>query len=611
MQLFAVSCGSDDSLVGAVQDAAGHFPALADGELEHGVSADGGLEFAAIGHAASASGPRRYNASSGDRVVLYDGLPIDRGGGFAAWDAAELLARWRDLPDALDGVFCAVHIDLATGRVECLTDVLGMARVYFTGGSHRWILSNSLAAIRAAARLDEPDALGVSSLLTLGWPACGTTPLAGVRVLPGGHVHELGAHGLRSRPTFTAATAAPRQQRGHPRTAADVARSLATTTASAGRDVTPLVCAVTAGRDTRVLMALARAGGWSGARYYTSGVESDVDVRFARMLTSDLDLPYESGAPPFPQTGDEWRAATARFVAQTDGMATLQGIEDWVDHQRPVQHVGLKLWGAGGEIGRPHDPHGVAVGLVTNTWGLRWFAGPQRWALRRKPCRWDLFRPEALDATRAALDEFASERIDEGWRAREVPEAYYAFERVAHWASSGVRRAASSTDVYSPFLSRDYIQWCFSLSPGERVVEAPHWRLLSELAPDLRDMPFEDPWRPQRPRAAQAMVLLDVARHGRARAQRLVGRSRTPDATRGRYGERWLQYGRTMHRELCLSHDSSRLWEFIDRAALERALSDDRSRDPRHWIGTCNALTAFWWFHGCEAAQRAPVPALG
>ena len=351
----------------------------------------------------------------------------------------------------------------------------------------------------------------------------------------------------------------------------------------------------------------ALAARWD-AQYYTSGVDSNIDVRLARQLTGSLGLPYKLVTPTMPDDDGDWTAATARFVAQTDGMATLQSIDDWIDHQQPVERLGLKLWGAGGEIGRAGV--GLGVQFVAQTWGLRWTAASQRWMLHRKARSLDLFRPEALEATCVALDRFADDRIEEGWRRREVLEAYYAFERVAHWAACGLRRAASSTDLYSPFISRDFILWCFSLSSGERVVEAPHWRLLGELAPDLRNMPFQSPWRPQRPSWAQAIVLGDVARNALADARR---RTASPGDSPGplrTYGARWLEAGREIHRELCLSHDSSPLWEMVDRSGLEAALArpqDQQSRPPNYWVSVCNALTAFWWFHGRGAATRAPL----
>src|SRR6185295_5256893 len=89
-----------------------------------------------------------------------------------------------------------------------------------------------------------------------------------------------------------------------------------------------------------------------------------------------------------------------------------------------------------------------------------------------------------------------------------------------YWASAGVRRASVATDLWSPFVSRDFIRYCLSLTPQERTVEAPHWRILGALDERLRDHRFEYPWRPQRPRLSSAMVGRDVARKALARAFR-------------------------------------------------------------------------------------------
>ena len=141
----------------------------------------------------------------------------------------------------------------------------------------------------------------------------------------------------------------------------------------------------------------------------------------------------------------------------------------------------------------------------------------QRRILHRKVAGFGgLVTHEAVAATRDYLDRFIADRLEEGWRPREVSEAYYGFERVRYWASAGVRRASVATDLWSPFVSRDFIRYCLSLTPQERTVEAPHWRILGALDERLRDHRFEYPWRAQRPRLSSAMVGRDVARKARA-----------------------------------------------------------------------------------------------
>ena len=306
--------------------AAASFPALVDEPLEQGSSADGLTRYATVGHPARIASPRRYVARRGDELMIYDGLPIDRLGRFPAWDAEHLALRWDELPQRLEGMFCAVRIDVTSGNVECLSDVLGMAHLYIHRSGSRWVLGNSVAAVCMASGLGAPHRLGVPSLLTLGWPACGSTLIDGVDQLPGGHVHRLDSRGVRARAFFTAAMAAPRRQGRRHRSPAAVAEALVTTTKAAGRGIEPLVCGVTAGRDTRVLVAVARAARWD-AQYYTSGVDSNIDVRLARQLTGSLGLPYKLVTPTMPDDDGDWTAATARFVAQTDGMASSRAAQ--------------------------------------------------------------------------------------------------------------------------------------------------------------------------------------------------------------------------------------------------------------------------------------------
>jgi asparagine synthase (glutamine-hydrolysing) len=570
VQLFAVACrrpGLDEErVVAAVRDAAAAFPELDGQTLERGASADGRLAFAAIAHAPERAGPRRYFARDGDRIVVYDGLPLP------VYDAAEMLERWDELE--LEGVFSALRIDLVAGEADPKLDVFGMAKLFRAEHGDGFVLSNSVEAVRLLTGADAIDPVGVASMLGFGWAAGGHTLLRDIRLVEG---------------PVTPRSTVPRASNSD-LTAADVAESL-TGLARATAEIAPLTCGLTAGRDTRVVLAIALAAGLD-VDYYTSGHATDPDVVIARELAQAFGLRHQLVTPRVP---DDWQAATSAFSAQTDGLASFWIVADWVEHQAVTGPVGLKLWGPGGEIGRAGNI-GLTIPFGATTPGLRSSVQVQRRILHRKVAGFDgLFTPEAVNTTRGYLDRFIAERLEEGWRPREVSEAYYGFERVRYWASAGVRRAAVATDLWSPFVSRDFISYCLSLTPQERSVEAPHWRILGALDERLRDHRFEYPWRPQRPRLASAMVGRDVARVAARRALRRGGGdgdAATP------FGLEWVEAGLPHLREVAASVPDADVWRFVDRDRLQALLAGPAPARAAAAEGLCRALTVLWWLHG-------------
>lgn len=564
VQLYAVARGireiGEAEMLDALRGAAAAFPKLDSATLEHARSADGSLVLAAIAHPASAAAPRRYFARRGEQVALFDGLPLP------VHDAEQMLDGWDEL--ALEGIFSALRVDLATAAVDLRLDALGMAKLFCARRAGGMVLSNSVEPIRRLLRLSEPDPLGVSSMVGFGWAAGGSTLLRDVTIVEG---------------PVTPARATPARARARVG-AAEVAETLTGLVRGVGT-FAPLTCGLTAGRDTRVVLALARAAALD-VSYYTSGHEDDTDVVVARRLARELDLRHDVVTPTLPE---DWRAATSAFSSQTDGLASFGIIADWAERVTSDARVGLRLWGAGGEIGRAGNI-GLAIPFGANAPGLRRSAAVQRQILRGKIHDFGgLLTPAGVAITKAHLDQFVADRVEEGWRPREVSEAYYAFERVRYWASAGVRRIASASDLWSPFVSRAFMEYCWSLTPAERTVEAPHWRILTHLDPGLRDLPYEYPWRPQAPRRAFAMVARDVA--GKAVRAALTRRRGPAAAEPPTFGSEWITAGSAEIAEVVAGTPHSPLWDFVDRDQLVARLNAPDE-------GVRRALAAVWWLEG-------------
>jgi hypothetical protein len=596
MQLFAIALlaprATPPDLGSALLQAARPFPQLDATTLSTERSPSGRVLAAYMSHAPAAARPRRYAASRDGALVLFDGLPLERHGAFAAHDANVLAERWADLPAVLEGAFSAVRVDWSDDRVECLVDALGLAPVFVHRDGDSIIIANSLETLRHAYDLRSGDLLGLASLVALGWPAGDRTPLDGAEMLAGG-LHRFAPDAPSSSPPAAAARIAPVARRRPP---LPVDQLLATTRAALAVGA-PMASALTAGRDTRVLLALTRAAGADGdVAFYTSGPPESLDVRVARQMAQRFGLHHRLLQPTVPSTVEEWAAQTTTFVRRTDGLSPIDAVSDHLDHDGRPERLGLELWGIAGEIGRTVKwvrPSLAAVAPV----------GRRSPELQRRVIQHavldpaGLLRGEAVEAVRAWLDGFVAARRSEGWPSEDLFGTFYAFARVRHWSARGIRRAAATTDLYPPFAAQAYAEHCLGLSPGARFVEQPHRRLIDAYARDVDVDPYEYPWRPQRPDRAFQLVLAEGARRLRARVGARV-RHRGAAAAPPSLGPRWFEAGLALHRDVALSSPGSPIWDVVDRSRYEGLLAARPEVRAPYAVSLGRILAPLWYLSG-------------
>jgi hypothetical protein len=598
MQLFAIALLAPGApapdLPAALRQAARPFPQLDARTLSAERSTSGRVHTAYISHAAATAAPRRYAASRDGALVLFDGLPLERHGAFAAHDAHVLADRWADLPEVLEGAFSAVRVDRSSDRVECLVDTLGLAPVFVHGrgdGGGGVVIANSLEALRHACGLHAGDLLGLASLVALGWPAGDRTPLDGVEMLRGG-LHRFAPDAPSAGPPPAAATIAPVARRRPPLPAEQL---LATTRAALAVGA-PMASALTAGRDTRVLLALTRAAGADGdVTFYTSGPPQSLDVRVAQQMAQRFGLRHLLLQPTVPSSLEAWAEQTTTFVRRTDGLSPIDAVSDHLDHDGDPERLGLELWGIAGEIGR-------TVKWVTPSLAAVAPLGRRSPELQRRVIQRavhdpaGLLRPEAVEAVRGWLDGFVAARRAEGWATDDLFGTFYAFARVRHWSARGIRRAAATTDLYPPFAAQAYAEHCLGLSPGARFVEQPHRRLIDAYAPEVDVDPYEYPWRPQRPDRALELVLAEGARRLRARVGARV--RHRPRAATPSLGPRWFEAGLQLHRDVALSSPGSPIWDVVDRSRYERLLAAQPEARAPYAVSLGRILATLWYLSG-------------
>ena len=496
MHLYAIAVNAptlSQERLGAELDVVGKSFALDPATAWSACSHGGAITAVGVHHAPERCGPRRYLTRDATQATWFDGLPVERSDRFRGCDAEALGANWSTLESCLEGQFNAVRLDFPGERAEVLLDTLGLVQVFVARDGDGWLISNSANLIASTLELRAPDPLGVSSFLGLGWAADDRTLTSGVRILCGGARHCFSSDGHVTRRHFGPQTIPQRD--GEHFEAGDVADSLTSLTASAVRDMDRVGCALTAGRDTRMLAALLRATG-EDALYFTGGTAEHPDVVIACEIAQGLGLRHEVVCHDPNGASRDWTDAAIQFVRQNDGLVSLKQIGDYIDLSVERPPLGVKLGGVGGEIGRCGT--GQLTAIATNVPFLRASVRAQRKLLAMK-ARNDGGLMTA-DSTQAARP--LPRRVPRAAPRRGLASAGAA-GGVLHvrarrplgrkWAQDGGYRrcvlAAVLARVHRLLLfagGRRALHRGAALSPAQR------------LSPALRDHRFESPLLPQR-----------------------------------------------------------------------------------------------------------------
>lgn len=586
MLVFGVACGASPDVSGRVAEAVGRFaevvPNLDRSQVVARASESGLTVVAMVSHSAAVAAPRRYVVHADD-MLAFDGLPLDPDGRLVL-DAEQLLGV-----SELDGAGTGLRISFPLDQVELITGTLGLTPSYVAaapGGGH--VVSNSAHALRWLLDLNEPDPLGLSSFLTLGWAVSDTTLTKGISVLPGGSRIRIDRSAIRIDEAFGSHQLERQLARSAGYQSKVLAEQMTATTAGLSAFGSEVRCALTAGRDSRVCLGLLRAAGID-ASYYTFGTPGDADVDHAVELARRFGLEHEVVPASVLVRADSRRLART-FVLQNDGLRSFEQIVDQVDADAPIASLGVKVSGAVGEIARTGTTPVNA--LATNLRPLADSPAFQRRLLGSKLDASEGFAsPLSLALTRDYIDSFIAVRRAEGWRTRNASGSFYLLERVRRWGATGVRQAAPSADLFSPFSSRRFIEPALACSAGRLYAECLHYDLLTALGTDLRDFPFQYPWRAQSshfvgPRAL-GMAGREVTRRMRKSGRSPVGVRAAP----GISASEWVAANAEMHLSV-VERGNEALNEYVDLACLRRAL-ETRARLGR---GGLRALSAVWWF---------------
>ena len=598
MNLFVVAVSSRKivdpaHLEAALRRAVESIPALASEPIHVAISKSGQIGAASVCHRRS-TGPRGCRSDSGTELMMFDGLPVMTDG--SSHGGAEALAlRLAHSTDGVEGMFVSVRVDLREDVVEVTTDPLGNLGVYEMfqhDGTH--YVSNSLAAMAWLQGGGEPDPIGVSSFLTLGWYTNGSTPLAGAHVISGGTRLLLSSRRPPQRrryysPELLAGGSLPTPDLG------TVRDDMVGQMRSAGSHGMPLRLGLTAGQDSRACLALALAGGVD-VKPYTEGMVGDLDVDVAVELASEAGLEHELVSRTHNHSTDVANVIR-QFIAVGDATSSFSQFADQLGQVDSGDGApSIKVLGLGGEVSR------------TNTHPIRGFlaSGPplvdlrsvQESCLARKiSVAGGLVRSSAREIVRAELGRWFDDRQREGWGPRWLAETMYVFDSMVRTHQGSRRRTAGTADLFAPLSSRSFVTHALRLAPRRRYAPGVHRALIAACAPTLLRVRAETPYRRTRPSVAPIVstkAILELAW-----AQRGGG----AQGNAQQIGEASWSEQRALHLEMVESASNSKLYEIIDREFLIQSLHGEHPVTS----GTLRALTLIWWF---ETVASPASPAL-
>ena len=516
--------------------------------------------------------PREYVATSVDCLTLFTGTPISTDRTLVPHRATDLQNHWVQLPQLLDGQYAAVQVDGRQGRLEVLTDPLGMAQVYVHQQGATVVVSNSVRLIEETCGLTGLDAIGASLMLSLGWVGGDRTLRESVQVLQGGTVHQWTFNGVRTSVVYWPRTALLRlRAHGDDEWVDDVACRVVSMLRGLSARFGPIECDLTGGRDSRVLVAALLAAGVP-ATYWTGGAPGSADVRIGTDIAHAFRLSHyvdHTKAAVLPC----WDDAVRLLIEQNDGLVNLWQVADCLFQDHPLARLPVHLWGTGGEIARGF--YYQLPGLSTCQARDMMQAFPA--ALLGTDTA--LLTPQARQLALASVRDTCQGLLHEGFEPGDVPDAFYAYDRVRRWAGTNTRKMAQVCDLFTPFCTAPFLEAALAYPLADRIAGRLHVELIRATQPALLDFPFNKPAGAMPRRSAQRMLaeavrdtvpswLLSLLRAG----ARQWHRHSSHEAT-GPVQADWVEAKHDAILEVCLSQPHSVLWDSVDRRSFHTMMS--------------------------------------
>jgi len=527
------------------------------------------------------SGIDYAHAADDDVLALFSGRPIawgdgGRADGRGALDPRRYTAPAAGWAESLDGSFTVVRYDARSG-LEVVTSPMGSYPVYAAeAGSRHWV-SNRPALLTSLLPRVEQDDVAIAHFLATGWALGGGSLWRGVRLLDRARIHRF-------------------QESGH---SAEAVR---------GANVPSLAASFGAGLDPDraagdLVESVRAAADWPGRPnivFLSGGLDSRLIL--AAAVRSESEFEARTVADPgllgYPETGD---VVVARRLAELCSLrhtvvSTSSLQDDLATHARLVRLLtnGLVSLGDSGPV-RVADPgvpldqafSGKAGELSRTFYGLGKTGGATAGAqlFEHVVPRWPepLVNDEGKQLVRSFVDGWAERQLAEGASVEDIPDLFYALERLPHWAAPSHMSFEQKNDTVMPLWFGRIAPHQVAPSAAERQQELFHYQVLSALSPELARADFDGtnpPWpvfgtsKPSRRRDAEVFAR-KAARELRRRARARLRRSQTAAS------DPFVSAMAETRRGVAANADHP-VWRYVDRGRVTGLLdSQPLSLDPR------------------------------
>jgi len=396
--------------------------------------------------------------------------------------AVHAAERWGTTWDDYEGEWSALRATRDGLDVAC--SGWGTEHVYRTQSKGWYAIANRarlLWALRRGLELPlEADAHVLSQLLTRGFPFCTRrTAVRGVELVPADIRLEWRSSslGVQERPLGEFIDPAPSSDIAEDWEA--LASQLASTASWLRHADRPVNCALTGGKDSRLVLAAIRGGGVLDrvSTFYISAPPEHADAIVASSIAEQFDLPFERrSAPEVP----ELEVACRRHVAYTEGL-----MNGWDLKHRPVHDRLVGVHGLGGELyrrkrrARPYETFDDAE-------RAHFGEGLDFGHIVRRPL---------LEWQRERGRSWLSEQRARGLPLDAVDEAFYRTQRICRWVGQGKLRDGLCGVQHNPLFCRTLLARHASFSADHRSSERTHYELMRHLWSELVEVPFaRDRW---------------------------------------------------------------------------------------------------------------------
>jgi hypothetical protein len=576
---------------GTIRDLAARLPFPPEVQVRLWSSPDGSALAACVSHDPEQLGGVRYAHFDDDRMALFAGRPIQwvdetACDGRVPLDPRHYLRPPDQWVDGLDGRCAVARWDHGDGALEIYTDPQGCYPVFWTEvGPVRWA-SNSAKLLSTLGGNRGLRRSALAALLGCDHSLDGEAWWEGVHRVPRGAVWRLDRDGrIQTRERLPFSAMAQLFGSGfEPGAAAGlITAAVAALGDWPGR---PSVIPVTAGRDSRTILAAARRAGLpvratTVGLPWASGWPETEDVRRGRAVCRRVGVEHERITVGPRASVFEDPAGNARTVALVAPVPVCQYDAMTLPPDVPPGLLEIVHMGLGGEFARTRFGLGDGLdrdGLVRHLTDIAMPRPPE-------PLLSADGRRLVSDTVRAHVDEY----LAAGVRPVDLPDVFYLNNHMAPWGG-GVQGAHEYVqDTVSAMWAWRLLGQEWGLPAQGRERNLFQLRVLPILSPELMREPFQgNPWPDSaRPRVVRMRHVAGVL----AEELRLRRRSHSPD-WEGRGPMDLFAQHLEQVREHVAGHPHHPAWDVLDRRRVERrlrrpaALWDRRSRAYAWRLGT-------------------------